>query len=88
MKCNKAIINTYRCVDGNYWYYPYGWLNGRTYENVDVRFKKEIQTVDGVDINIDVIKIKGVEPIECKLIGYKKFPDGFLMIEVEDEFED
>lgn len=80
MKYNKVIIKAYYNLDGEYVSFPDNPLHGKVYENVDVKFKKEVNTIAGIEFESNVIKIEGEEPIECELVSRNKQTDGSLII--------
>lgn len=64
----KVVLQTYYNLDGDYMLFDSNPLNNQTYENVKVVITKEIIHLTYMDININVIRIDGQEPIECEFI--------------------
>lgn len=64
--------------------FPYNSYHGKEYENVSVKTEKEIRTYSGIEVETDVIYVKGENTfeIECELVGTKTLPDGTLVLKI------
>lgn len=82
MKYHKVKIQTYYNLDGDFIPFAENPLNDASYDNVDVKIKRETRSVCGLDCMCDVVRIEGQEPIECELVGKSKLPDGTLIIKI------
>ena len=82
MKAKKAVIKAYYNLGEEFILFPDNPLHNKTYENVKVTFKNEIQTICGISFDIDIIEIEDQKPIECQLLGKHTNPDGTLIIEI------
>lgn len=82
MKIKKLLIRTYYGLHGDYIEFPDNHLNGKTYENVNVKLKRETRTIHGLDFTIDIVDIEGQEPIECELVARRKDVSGTLIIDI------
>ena len=82
MKVKKVLLQAYYDLDGEYLPFPDNPLHGKVFENVDVKFATRIDTIGGLNFEVDVIEIEGQEPIECELVGRKNAPDGTLIIKL------
>lgn len=68
MKVDKIILKAYYDLDGDYIEFPDNPLHGKVYENADVKFEDVTRKICGINFTMDVIKIKGEEPIECEIV--------------------
>ena len=82
MKCQKIKIQTCYNLEGDFVPFPDNPLNGTSYSNADVKIKREIHSICGMEFECDVVCIEGQEPIKCELIEKSKLPDGTLLIEI------
>lgn len=86
MKVKKAVINAYYNLGEEFILFSDNPLHGKSYENVNVKFKKLIRTICGISFDVDVIEIEGQEPIECQLVGKHINPDGTLIIQICEDW--
>ena len=82
MKVKKAIIKAYYNLGEEFILFEDNPLHGKSYENVEVKFKKAIRTVCGISFDVDIVEIDGQPSIECQLLGSRKNSEGTLIIEI------
>ena len=82
MKVKKAVIKAYYNLGEEFISFPDNPLHGKSYENVNVKFKKETHKICDTTYVVDVIEIEGQEPIECELVGKYTDPNDTLIIAI------
>lgn len=82
MKVKKAVIKAYYNLGEEFILFSDNPLHGKSYENVNVKFKKAIHTMCGISFDVDIVEISGQEPIECELVGTYENSDGTLIIKI------
>ena len=75
----KVVLQTYYNLNGNYIVFEDNSLHRAKYENVKVVITKEYIRLTHMNIEVDVIRIDGQEPIECELISYVEHDDGLYI---------
>lgn len=81
MKVNKVIIKAYYNLGEEFLLFPDNPLHDKSYENVGVVIKHEIQEMCGISFDVDIIEIEGEEPIECQLLNAIDL-DGTLLLKI------
>lgn len=79
MKAKKVILKTYYCLSGEYILFEDNPLHNRSYDNVKVEIKQLTRKIYDINIDFDVIKIEGQEPIECEFISISELDDKLII---------
>ena len=64
--------------------FPHNEHHNKEFENVPVSIKKEIRSICGIDVEMDVIRVGDNKPleIECELVKKEIHKDGTLVLKI------
>ena len=84
----KVRFEAVYSLDDGYIPFPDNPNHGKEFENVSVEIKKEKQTWHGIQVEVDVIRIGGENPltIECELVKKTVTGDGTLVLQICEDW--
>lgn len=84
----KVKFEAVYSLDDGYIPFPDNPNHGKEFENVSVEIKKEKQNWHGIQVEVDVIRIGGENPltIECELVKKTVTGDGTLVLQICEDW--